>query len=307
MYNSWKNYHSMAFVTVLLFCLTSLAPAQNALSHNTFFTIDYPLAGVTNTEAVASTPSGIIVGNYYDSAGVQHGFMLKDRVFTSIDFPGANSSGVTWINDSGVIVGTYNSGSEMKVNTYILTGGTFTTINYPGDNTNTYGFGIDDADDIVGPECACNFTQATGFLYTYSTGTFTLFSYPNAVGTYPTMTVDPTKYIVGSYLDQASVYHGFLLTGGVNGVFSNIDYPDSTFTWITGINAASEMVGFYRDQSGNQHGFEYNLPLNAFYSIDISGATSTEVNGINSVKGNLVGRYTTPDGHTHGYFLQSPH
>src|SRR5208283_2887675 len=235
--------------------------------------------------------------------GVQHGFMLKNRVFTSIDVPGSNSSGVTWINDSGDILGTYSSGSDMKISTYILKGGTFTTINYPGTNTNTYGFGIDDADDIVGPECACNFTQSTGFLY--SSGVFTLFNYPNVIGTYPTMTVNPSKYIVGAYLDQASVYHGFLLTGGVNGVFSTIDYPDSTYTWITGINTASEMAGFYRDQSGNQHGFEYNLPLNAFYSIDIPGAISTEVNGINSVKGNIVGRYTTPDGHTHGYFLQS--
>jgi len=298
MHNNLKTYHSIALVTTLLFCLTSLASDQSRV----FFSIDYPLAGVTDTEATASTPSGVIVGRYYTRGNVRHGFMLTNGVFTSIDVPGATRTDVTWINDLGVIVGSYIA--KGKSNAYVLSGGVFTTIDYPR-ATNTQGFGIDDAGDIVGPECSCNFTQANGYLY--SNGVFTSINYPNAVGTYPTMTVNPTKYIVGAYLDQSNVTHGFLLTGGVNGVFSTIDYPGSTFTWITGINAASEMVGFYHDQSGKQHGFEYNLPLNAFFSIDIPGATSTEVNGINSVKGNIVGRYTTPDGHTHGYFLQSVH
>src|SRR6266478_3762511 len=40
-----------------------------------------------------------------------------------------------------------------------------------------------------------------------------------------------------------------------------------------------------------------------FISIDIPGATSSEGNGIDP-QGDVVGRYVTPDGNTHGYFLR---
>jgi hypothetical protein len=60
------------------------------------------------------------------------------------------------------------------------------------------------------------------------------------------------------------------------------------------------MVGFYYSKDGKQHGFV--LSKGKFVSIDIPGATATEANGIDP-QGDVVGRYVTPDGHTHGYFL----
>jgi hypothetical protein len=42
-----------------------------------------------------------------------------------------------------------------------------------------------------------------------------------------------------------------------------------------------------------------------FTSIDIPRAIATEVNGIDP-KGNVVGRYTSPDGITHAFFLLDP-
>ena len=59
-------------------------------------------------------------------------------------------------------------------------------------------------------------------------------------------------------------------------------------------------MGFYHDGAGQQHGFV--LSRGRFISIDIPGAISTEANGIDP-QDDVVGRYVTPDGHTHGYFL----
>jgi hypothetical protein len=79
-----------------------------------------------------------------------------------------------------------------------------------------------------------------------------------------------------------------------------VDFPNSTFTWITGINSPGDVVGFYHDTQGMQHGFV--LHHGTFISIDIPDATSTEAGGIDA-DNDIVGRYVTPDGHTHGYLL----
>jgi probable HAF family extracellular repeat protein len=103
---------------------------------------------------------------------------------------------------------------------------------------------------------------------------------------------------VGTYIGSDGVFHGFLRQAGH---VTTIDVPNSTFTWITGINPEGEIIGFYNSQDGNQHGFV--LRDGEFITIDIPGATTSEGNGIDP-QGNVVGRFVTPDGNTHGYFLR---
>jgi probable HAF family extracellular repeat protein len=93
------------------------------------------------------------------------------------------------------------------------------------------------------------------------------------------------------------MFHGFLKN---QGQFTSIDFPNSTFTWITGITSKGDIVGFYNDQSSKQHGFV--LSDGKFISIDIPNALSTEANGMNP-EGDIVGRYVSSDGKTHGYLL----
>ena len=111
------------------------------------------------------------------------------------------------------------------------------------------------------------------------------------------MVLDGSR-IVGTYFGSDSVFHGFLLSGGN---FQTIDVPDSTFTWITGMNPEGDLVGFDNDQNGNQHGFV--LSDGKFIPIDVPRAISSEGNGIDP-EGNVVGRYVTADGKTHGYSLK---
>ena len=86
--------------------------------------------------------------------------------------------------------------------------------------------------------------------------------------------------------------------------YLTIDFPGSVFTQAFGINAAGEIVGFYRDGSGRQHGF---LMRNGTYtSIDFPGAAATDARGIGP-DGDIVGGYRNPGEiaglGVHGYLL----
>ena len=227
--------------------------------------------------------------------GRQHGFVLRKGAFTSLDVPGASFTDAAWVNARGDIAGTYNLEGEPQGHGYALRNGTFTTIDFPPGNLNTTGFGISNADDVVGVGfVGSDFFHGHGYLFRQ--GRFTFIDFPGALGTFPTMVID-SRRIVGAYFDTNATLHGFMLR---NGEFSTINFPDSTDTWITGINPRGDSVGFYHSKDGNMHGFV--LSKGNFVSIDFPGAVSTVANGIDP-EGDVVGFYATPDGHTHGYFL----
>lgn len=86
-------------------------------------------------------------------------------------------------------------------------------------------------------------------------------------------------------------------------VFSSIDVPGATFTQAFGINAGGEVVGFYIDATGKQHGFLRSGET--FTSIDFPGAAATDARGI-SPGGDIVGTYRQagePDVNFHSYLL----
>jgi hypothetical protein len=177
---------------------------------NQFVSFDFP--GSTNTQATAITPSGKIVGRYFSSDGSQHGFVLNEGAFTSLDVPGASFTDAAWINARGDIVGTYNLEGEPQAHGYVLRNGTFTTIDFPPGNINTTGFGISNAGGVVGVGfVGSDFFHGHGYLLQHDQ--FTFIDFPGALGTFPTMALDPRR-IVGAYFDTNSTLHGFLLRNG---------------------------------------------------------------------------------------------
>ena len=114
-----------------LLCLATVSWARKVSVG--FSSFDFP--GSSFTEAGAITPSGVIAGSYFTPAdGRQHGFVLRDGVFTAVDVPGAVSTFVGWINAGGDIVGNYNSSFSEPVHGYVFSGGTFTTFDFPSAN-----------------------------------------------------------------------------------------------------------------------------------------------------------------------------
>jgi hypothetical protein len=61
----------------------------------------------TFTAAWDMNPAGEIVGVYRNSAGVPHGFVLRDKGYATIDFPGATVTRAFGINARGDVVGNY--------------------------------------------------------------------------------------------------------------------------------------------------------------------------------------------------------
>jgi hypothetical protein len=72
--------------------------------------------------------------------------------------------------------------------------------------------------------------------------TFTAIEFPNARST-TALGINAGGDVVGVYVDQSQLTHGFLLR---NAVFATIDYPKAVFTDARGIGQGGEIVGRYR-------------------------------------------------------------
>ena len=102
--------------------------------------------------------------------------------------------------------------------------------------------------------------------------------------------------IAGDYVDSSNAYHGFLRT--VNGVIISIDVPGAARTYVTGINQAGVIAGYYG--AGNL-GFGYlRYPDGVFTTFRVPGSPATYTGGINS-EGMIVGSYTDAAGAYHGF------
>lgn len=70
------------------------------------------------------------------------------------------------------------------------------------------------------------------------------------------------------------------------GTYTQVDFPGQSATHCQGINAMGDVVGYYLDLDGNEHGFL--LQSGTYTAIDYPLANSTVLNGIND-RGQIVG------------------
>jgi len=158
--------------------------------------------------------------------------------FTRIDVPNSCCTVAQGINNSGQIVG-YFVGDDLP-HGFLLSEGTFTTIDYPN-SLLTYGaYGINDAGQIVG-----TFYDGTGnHGFLLSAGTFTSIDVPNSLHS-GALGINDAGQIVGQFEDDFGG-HGFLLS---EGTFTTIDVPDADgWTGAYGINNAGQIVGTFADR-----------------------------------------------------------
>ncbi len=151
----------------------------------------YTVLQVQGSDAGSTSPSGIndlrtVVGAYsvVQLCGsvfctTPHGFIWNSGTYTSITFPGSNSTMATAINNSGQIVGNYSTAAltPQKSNGFIYNGSTFTTLNVSGAAL-TQPKGINNSGQVVG-----YFESSSTHGFLYSGGTITPFDYPGATYT----------------------------------------------------------------------------------------------------------------------------
>lgn len=147
--------------------------------------------------------------------------------------------------------------------------------------------------------CAVAATAADAPKLTFA---FSKANVPGAMQTGPSG-INNIGVTVGSYVDENSVSHGYILNGKK---LTTLDdpkgLPGSTVAENLNPDGAISVVGVYNNSSGNSVGFLYK---NGKYT-DIpgpTGAVSSVASGIND-NGAIVGDYVDTNGKTHGFLLK---
>jgi probable HAF family extracellular repeat protein len=241
------------------------------------------------------------VGGYVDDRGRLHGFLKDNEAFTVIDFPGARATFASRINAQGQIVGAYSPDDpnlpalELPIG-FLLDKGVFTKIDFPG-AVRTQPFGINNLGQIVGQYVDAE-GKSHGFLL--DQGVYTTLDAPGGRSTIAT-DIDDHGRIVGistTVITTSRIIRGF--ARDAQGAFAPIDVPNAAATLPYAINSRAQIVGFYRDSAGTDHGFLRDDQ--GFTTIDAPDAThnSTLVFDVND-GGQLVGGYDLVQ---HGYLRE---
>jgi hypothetical protein len=187
----------------------------------------------------------------------------------------------------------------------------FQTIDNPKDLTFNQLLGINDEDQIVGyfGSGAAGHPNK-GYRIPPFSRTFIDENFPGSVQTQ--VTGENNRGVtVGfwSSMNNANMMndnHGFV---DVDGHFRTADFPTATpatppVDQLLGVNDQDVAVGFWTDNAGNNHGYEYNVNSSSYSSVvdpNLKGASLIAA-AIND-RGDVAGVYTNGAGATHGYLL----
>ena len=142
----------------------------------TFTSIVHPKA-VLGTTLTGINKYNTIVGWYLDANEISHGFKrYSNGSFLNLNYPGAQYTLATGINDSGTVAGFY--ADNVGVHAFIYGNGKWAPVNFGTTNT-TQVFGISNANKVVGVSTSNE--PSTSFLY--ENGTFKVIAYPNSFST----------------------------------------------------------------------------------------------------------------------------
>lgn len=155
-------------------------------------------------QAMGVNVNGTIVGIYFDTNNVSHGYLYRGGRFTTIDYPDAQSTLAYDINTAGQIVGCWTDASDVN-HGYVRKGTTFTSIDVP-QAMSTCAQAIDDKGGIAGVYHDTS-NIAHGFLY--RNGLFQTIDVPRASNTFINRLKNSGE-LVGTYGDDKGGLHGFI-------------------------------------------------------------------------------------------------
>ncbi len=238
-------------------CMTSLcanggiARAWVQINPTTFKFLKPP--GSTQAFAYGINDSNTVVGWYFDSAGVEHGFSFTKGTYKKIDPPGSTFTNAWSINSAGTIVGTY-VGSDGLFHGFTLSGTTYTTFNAPNGATLTELTGIDNTGTNMVGIYIDTAGQQHGFQLANGT-TFTTIDPPGSNTTASDRINDSGTVVglfcTGSCVQNVGPYSGYQKKGTT---FTKVNFPIATETRCRGVNNAGTIVGRYTDSAGTIHG-----------------------------------------------------
>jgi probable HAF family extracellular repeat protein len=248
---------ALRFVVAFLLFIALATAADAPKLTFTFKGVKFP--GAVGTSVYGVSNSGVMVGQYYDSSGVFHGFMLDHGKGTTIDDPNGTDTLCSGINSSGSIVGQYTASSGDN-HGFLYQSGTFTDI---APEALSGASGINDQGDIVGSESACQFCQQHGFLW--NGHKFKQLDVPGAMYT-GTSGINNSGVITVLAPDNNDHYHSYLYR---KGKYTEVKMPGANETFVEGINNLGDLILTWDDHKLNNHGaLRYN---GHFYRFDYKG------------------------------------
>ena len=298
--NSWlKDFGpTMLMVASLVVLSTALPAAPAACTQNyKFTTVDAPDKDLTNPALwTYINDSGLIIQDYYDTAGVMHTAALLSSGWTLIDVPGAAGTGGTNPNSQGQVALNY-WGTDGIIHLAIWQRGHYTYIPdfWPGYVL----VGANAFNDLGQITAAVANSAGTWLGFVGDSRHHTVFGYPGSELTIAFMTSD-FGITVGVYEDpDGTDAHGFVYD---NGHLVTLDVPEY---WVNAlaINNEGEIAGEYQgvytdDSSSPWHGFL--LQHGKLTDFDVPEALQTTPWMITD-NHKLAGEYQAADGTWHGF------
>jgi len=202
------------------------------------------------TEARCNNNQDLVGGDYSDSSGIFHGFLLKGVNYKNYDISSSFTI-VLGLNDAKAECGSFIDDNTGVQSGFTDIGGTVTPIVIPN-AANTLAYGINTGNAVTG-----YYTDGTDGLthgwYQDSRGRLRAPLDPAGSTGTVIFALNDNNWIVGRYPDASGVTHGFILIPPNQ--FVTYDYPGATFTSFNGINRKKFISGRYTDPSGVDHGF----------------------------------------------------
>jgi probable HAF family extracellular repeat protein len=267
------------------------------------FAADFRFVKIDVPNAAATQPAGInargdIVGIYFDAGGVSHGFLLRQRVFSTIDFPHASSTSARAVNARGDVVGWFTDAGG-NTHGFLLLNGHFKRIDYPGASA-TLGRGINNAGDITG-DYFDSVGNEIGFIL--KDGEFHTVRVPDSCSTDVWTAMDNGRVLVGDFCGNADgLVHGFVRSRPGN--FQTIDFPSALISAVRWINERGDIVGLYCNTPDECSSFStlhgFLLRQGQYTAINFPGAPFDTLRAIND-DGEMVGDFTDKQGMVHGF------
>ena len=124
------------------------------VSNGNYFALDGSEDGLNKPMSMnnGATPDGNVITGLYTNmmTGKARSYIISGGNFTPFDVPGSLGTSAWDMNPSGEIVGAYRDAGS-KVHGFLMTGGRFFSIDYPGSGVRaTQAFGINPQGDVVG-------------------------------------------------------------------------------------------------------------------------------------------------------------
>lgn len=259
---------------------------------------------------------GLMVGYSIAGSGptdFASAFIYDGSSFTSLTGPaGAISSVATGISDSGVVVGSYNTGTTLDTEGNVVLGpssgfiyqaGAYTTLTVAG-ATETVLRGISPDGRYVTGYYGTDTATGVGFVYDQLTGLLTTVSRPESLFTIPQGVTNGGIVVGSDILTPSPLTRPGFIYDTTTETRTDVSIAGASRTALRSLSEDGTLAGWFIDASGT-HGFVGSLT--DFEQIDFTGALRTFVEGSNDA-GTLVGTFDAADGRFGAYIatLQVP-